>query len=674
MIFAKKTFWFALCIPAVVGWFGGFSTEETKKPFHTASELAFFKKNRLDPTAKSNHFSHEAMLGDPVAKLVIDSNILFPTGRVCGGCHGRDTQGIALVNSAGQDVNIYDDWRASIMGNAARDPFWRAKVEHESLTNPAHALALQDKCTSCHAPTGHYQAFLHDKKQHYGLAELVADTIGQDGVTCQACHAQSYVGIGSRNSGDILFDTTRVAYGPYEQVFFPPMQQFVGITPKYGDHIPDGGLCASCHTLLTNVVDLSGQLTGKTFVEQATYHEWLNSKYKSMEVTCQTCHIPQDAGSVIPADNYVNIQPKYPFGVHELAGANTLMLNILKENRAALGIEKVLPELFDSSIEATRRMLQKKSLDITLSPGTLSGDTAFFNLKLVNKAGHKFPSGYPSRRAFVQLFVTDATTGDTLFSSGAMNPDFTLKGEPALLTEPHHDVIRSSDEVQIYELVAADVNGDFTTILERSATAMKDNRLPPLGFKKSSPVYDTTRIVGAAENDPDFNILSGAEGWGGDIVHFHVPVNGFSGKVNVTARVLYQSIPQKWMNEVFQTDAPLINNWKSMYYAADRSPVVVAEAQLSGLYISSVASAEPESGESLLISPNPTFDGRFFLHNTGGEKVGTVKVFAADGREAVLKKPQRPGQPFELPASEKGAFIVVVETEKGTWARKLVKF
>lgn len=662
---------FALFIPAAVVWFGGFSTKNEQKSFHSAAELAFFSKNKIDPAAKTSPFRHSIMLGDPIKKLEIDSNILFPSGKVCGGCHGRDTQGIALVNQMGDDVNMYDDWRASIMGNSARDPFWRAKVEHESLTNPAHAIALQDKCTQCHAPTGHYQAKLHDKKPHYGLAELLADTIGQDGVNCQACHAQAFEGIGSRHSGDILFDTTRVAYGPYEQVFLPPMQTFIGITPKYGDQILDAGLCASCHTLITNTVDLAGQPTGGQFIEQATYQEWLNSKYKDDEITCQSCHIPRDPSSVIIADNYVNVQPKYPFGVHELAGANTLMLNVLKENRTALGIESVTAEMWDSSIAATTRMLQKRTLELELLPEVLTGDTAFFSLKLTNKAGHKFPSGYPSRRAFVQFLVKNAATGDVLFESGAMNPDFSLKNESPTLTEPHFDIIRRPEEVQIYEFVSGDVNGDFTTVLERAATCLKDNRIAPFGFSKTDARYDSTRIVGAADFDPDFNKIGAAEGWGGDILHFHIPINGFLGKVNVTARVLYQSIPPKWLNEIFSVDAPLINNWKSMYYAADRTPIVVAEVNLNDLGFSPVSTKNLEK-TAFSVYPNPNLDGRFFIKNANNEQVKNLKIFAADGRVVYSGKMPNPGQNLPLP-KEKGVYLLVVETKNGRWVEKIVR-
>ena len=37
-----------------------------------------------------------------------------------------------------------------------------------------------------------------------------------------------------------------------------------------------------------------------------------------------------------------------------------------------------------------------------------NADTAFVEVKLLNAAGHKFPSGYPARRAWVELTMTDA--------------------------------------------------------------------------------------------------------------------------------------------------------------------------------------------------------------------------------------------------------------------------
>lgn len=669
MLFLKKTIWFALAIPTAIWFFTQFSTENDPKRFHSEAELVFFKTHKINHSNGTSEIS-KINFGPGNDGLVIDSNILFPTARTCGGCHGRDSNKIAFLTADSVEINMYDDWRSSIMGNSAKDPFWRAKVMHESLVNPSHAIELQDKCTTCHAPTGHYQAKLHDKKAHYGLADVLADTLGLDGVTCQACHAQGFEGIGTRHSGDILFDTTRVSYGPYEMAFTPPMHNFVGITPKYGQQIEDAGLCASCHTLITSTVDLAGGYTGGTFVEQATYHEWLNSTYNDNQKTCQSCHLPQVNEPIVISANYGALPAKKPFGIHEMAGGNTLMLNVLKENRQALGIQAE-PEMFDSTIAATMRMLQQKTLDLTLSPGVLSGDTAFFDLRILNKAGHKFPSGYPSRRAFVQFLMT-TTAGDTLFFSGKMNPDFSLKHESPTLTEPHFQSISAENQTQIYEFVAADVNGNFTTILERGAFSLKDNRLPPAGFTSDDTRWDTTKIVGAALTDPNFNRIGATEGWGGDILHFKIPIGGFNGKVNVLARVLYQSIPPKWLNEIFLENSPLINNWKSMYYAADRSPVVIASATLAGLDISSVGTKNAgEKATQISLFPNPTDGREVFLQNPAGLKIRSLKIFSADGKLLFEEKSGR--QNGSLPMPEKrGIYLVAIETERGKWVEKVI--
>lgn len=57
-------------------------------------------------------------------------NDLFAGSGECVLCHEN------LVNLAGESVSITDDWRSSMMANASKDPFWRAKVSHESLANP----------------------------------------------------------------------------------------------------------------------------------------------------------------------------------------------------------------------------------------------------------------------------------------------------------------------------------------------------------------------------------------------------------------------------------------------------------------------------------------------------------------------------------------------------------
>lgn len=654
----KKTYLFIVIIPAVVALLAYLPVYSEKPPFHSEKEIAQYKQQRLAQTLHTAVFN------------MIDSNILFPTARTCSGCHGYDPTMRALFTTSGVDVNIYDDWRSSMMANSARDPFWRAKVTHEMLVNPAHSLDLQDKCTSCHAPGGHYQAKLKRHDPYYLLADVYGDTLGLDGVNCQACHAQSPKLLGSLHSGALNFDTTniRVAYGPYEFFFAPPMNQFVGITPVFSPHIGDAGLCAGCHTLITQSVDQNGAYTGSTFVEQATYHEWLNSRYDKSHanVSCQGCHMPQLLDEIIIAANYQFLTPKSPFGLHELAGANITMLKLMKANRQQLGI-KAEDVHFDSTIAATLRMLQQKSVDLKLQTGVLNGDFAQFDLQLLNKAGHKFPSGYPSRRAWVELEVTDQN-GNTVFHSGKMNADYTLAGESEDV-EPHYNFINQEDQVQIYELVPGDVTGAFTTVLERGHIGLKDNRLTPQGFKLSDPVYDTTQIIGNALNDPDFNhFADGTEGSGSDWVHFQIPNQGYTGYLKVRAKLWYQSLPPKWMAPMLSLSTPEIDTFRTMLNQADQAPILIAQTELDSVFVSPVSSHQVRDRSLGSIAPNPTRTGKIRILLDPNVQLQQVKVWNSAG---VLVREGKQLD-LELPAAP-GVYYVRVWTDKGLLEQKIMR-
>ncbi|MBL7826736.1 MAG: T9SS type A sorting domain-containing protein [Saprospiraceae bacterium] len=660
----RKSVLLTLLVPAIIAIVANLPSGKAAKHFHSKEELALFKQFGLN-AAKNQQGAHPSVL------LPIDSNILFPTAKTCGGCHGKDPNQLALITTSGVDVNIYDDWRSTMMANSAKDPFWRAKVRHEILINPSHSEALQDKCTSCHAPTGNYQSKLHDHKPYYGLADLYADTLGLDGVTCQACHAQAPDKIGQLHSGEIDFDTNyiRVAYGPYKQVFAPPMHDFVGITPTFGGHITDGGVCASCHTLITNTVDLNGQLTGNTFVEQATYHEWLNSRYDRDQenITCQACHMPRLQDEIIISANYQFLTPKFPFGLHELAGANVTMLQLLKNNINTLEIN-ALPEHFDSTIAATLRMLQEKTLDLSLEPLDLNGDTVRFKLTLQNKAGHKFPSGYPSRRAWIE-FEVKTESGQTVFHSGRANADFSLPDEDPNL-EPHHLVINNPAQVQIYEMVPVDVTGAFTNVLERADRTIKDNRLTPQGFKPTHPAYDTTEIVGHAKTDPDFNrFANGAHGSGSDIVYFSVPNHGYTGNLTVSAKVWYQSLPPKWMASIFEYSAPEIDAFKQMFDAADKSPVLVAAQTLENISVNAVSTQTLMHESRVKVYPSLTSDGLIWIEPAPQIRLKSIEIWDMKGNRVTNSGRQ---SPMKLPET-KGIYFVLIETDRGRVVKKVVR-
>jgi len=624
-----------------------FPTNNEVTAFHSPAEIESFK-------------THMA------AVATIDSSQYFPTAALCSGCHGYDIDGFAMFDDNGQDVNIHDDWRSSMMANSAKDPFWRAKVSHEITINPAHSLDIQDKCTSCHAPMGNYTAH-YNGMDHYTMNDLLVDTIGLDGVSCGACHQISAENLGNTFSGIITFDTSRVLYGPYLFPFAPPMTNFVGFEPVHSVHILDAGVCASCHSLVTSTVDLNGAYTGETFVEQATYHEWLNSTYNVDSVSCQACHMPQILDSIIISDNYNFLEGRTPYGLHELVGANTMMLKLMRDNRVALGID-ANEEHFDETIAATLKLLQQNTLDLEIDFLNQTTDSLFFELDLFNKAGHKFPSGYPSRRAYIQFLLID-TEGDTIFQSGTMDDNYEVIGQDPTF-EPHYQVINSEEQVQIYEMVTGDVDNNFTTLLERAAVSLKDNRLPPLGFTTSHEVYDTTLIAGNALNDPDFNIENGVEGAARDLIQYHISREDyFGGYANVQAHVYYQSLPPRWLAPMFEEDTPDINLFRDMYDVADQSPVLMASVHIDSVFVPfGVGTSEQEANLGINCYPNPTADGWVHVELPAGAKLVGVRVFDVSGRLMGSADEVR----FELPGLS-GAYFVEVRTDVGVVVLRVLR-
>lgn len=589
-------------------------------------------------------------------------NTLFAGSGVCAGCHGHDPNGLAQIDPVtGNDINVVDYWRSSMMANASKDPFWKAKVSHEVNVNPGHQLDLENKCTSCHAPLGHFNA-IHNGQSHYSFAESQSDSLALDGVSCSACHQLNPTTIGQTFSGQLDYDTTKTVWGPYQNPFEDPMDDFIGFNVQYGAHIGESELCASCHTLITETVDLGGNYTGGEFVEQATYHEWVNSRYdKSQDnVSCQDCHMPQLNENVVIAANYAFLSPRRPFGLHGMDGANVFMLQLLKNNMDTLGLTATAMQ-FDSSIARSQRMLQNQTLDLHLQELNRTTDTAFYELELQNLAGHKFPSGYPSRRAFVQFTVMD-DLGDTLFSSGLLDTNYEVMGHDPEF-EPHYTMINQEDQVQIYEMVMGDVNGDKTTVLERAADYLKDNRLPPQGFSTSHYAYDTTEIAGNALSDPNFNFDGPTEGTGADKIFYHIPLNGYTGDLNVVANVYYQSIRPGYLQDMFTWNSSEINHFSAMYNGSDRSPILVEQALLGSLF----TDVPDRENQPLQIYPNPTADGIVLLRHT--EKIRSIRAFDLTGQQVDI---QYIGQRLQLPAA-KGTYILQIELEDRTITRRVIR-
>jgi hypothetical protein len=286
-------------------------------------------------------------------------------------------------------------------------------------------------------------------------------------------------------------------------------------------------------------------------------------------------------------------------------------------------------------------------------------------VRVTNKAGHKLPSGYPARRAFIEFIMTDED-GNEVFHSGRINPDFEVQGQDPVW-EPHYDVITDdANEVQIYEMVMGDVLGNVTTVLERAHHMIKDNRLVPTGFTTEHPAYDSTMVVGVAASDPNFNAINGIEGTATDDVHYHIPLQGVNGNVTVTARFWYQSLPPKWNAEMFAMDHPLINSFEEMYWQEGPDPVQMASASLNA----TISSIE-ESSALYTVSPNPTSNGVVQV-NAGKDVIQSVQIYTLDGKLVDTIRPNSARTLVRLPIIV-GTYLIDVQTSRGRKVERVVR-
>jgi hypothetical protein len=618
-------------------------------------------------TAEARHFHTSAELArlhDLLQTAPYDTNTYFATGGRCGGCHGHDPNGISLVTPSGEDVNIMDDWAGTMMANSAKDPLWRAKVSHEILVNPGDQVNIEDKCTTCHAPTGHFEAHFLGQS-HYGIASLATDSFGNDGVNCSACHAQKDSLMGHNYSGDLQY-AEKHEWGPIQNPVSAVMEFFVGFQIDYSPHVTNSEFCAGCHTLITQTQDLAGNPTGGSYIEQATYLEWKNSVYQNQTTgrTCQNCHIPRINDSIKLATDYPWIEARSPFGKHHLVGGNAFMLQLMHDNMSAIG-STCNPSNYDTTIARTKRNLRDSTLFMNVVQTARTVDTAFFDVQLENKTGHKFPSGYPSRIAWVQFVVTD-NNGDTIYQSGMMDSNGNLVGrDPGF--EPHHNVCYTNNDVQIYEMVMGDVANNPTTVLERADTCLKDNRIVPKGFSTSHPSYDSTKIIGTGA-DPDFNYTGPTEGTGADVVHYHVFLNGYAGTLNITSTVYYSAVPRAWLQEMFALSSTEIDTFKTMYNNADQTPMVVAQTIMNNTITSSdQGNAHPE----ISVFPVPSADGHLTV--TGWQKSNLVNVRVYDllGKEVTTPIPAAEFTgTVNLP--KRGVYLLVMETKEGKVVKRVM--
>ena len=497
----------------------------------------------------------------------------------CTMCHD------GLTDTSGNNVSIVRDWGSSMMANATKDPLWRAKVATELERNPHLSSVINDKCTRCHAPMANYEI----TRVQGGEVTLfgpggILDTshplydAGMNGVSCTVCHQISdtaVLGELAGFSGNFTINDNKIIYGQYSDIFPNPMIMNTGYTPAYSAHVSDSAMCASCHNLKTPFVDANGDIQSSTpeseFPEQMPYTEWQFSIFDdggSNPQSCQDCHMPRTTSKV--SNRPMWLGAKSGFAKHHLVGANTTMLTMLRDNAAQLDVTSTN---MDMGINRARAMLQSAATVEIVSASVSNGELEA-RVRIQNNSGHKAPTGYPSRRMWLHFKVTDSSN-NVVFESGRINADGSIVGaiNDADQTdfERHYNLITAADQVQIYEPVMADTDGNITYTLLRGAQYLKDNRLTPMGFDKYA-VPDDVAVRGQAATDPDFNL-------GSDALVYRVPV-AVSGDLDISVSLNYQTIAHGYLQDMYRDDhLEQVQTFRTLYDAQSLKHELIASAQ-----------------------------------------------------------------------------------------------
>lgn len=501
---------------------------------------------------------------------------------------------------------------------------------HTNLSDQTDSKGfVEDTCLRCHGVMGHRE-FHHDNPGPGKLftREVLNDAtskygaLARDGISCAVCHRIAAEGLGTPATYTGLFklDPPNQINGPYSDPLTVPMKNALGMTPQStpANQIRSSKLCGSCHQILLPVyradgkrqVDENGQ--PKMITEQSTYFEWLNSDFADngpAPQSCQGCHMPRQFSgnpltfkianiedSTFPAVDFrapdidITMRPRADYARHLLLGINVFGLEMFKQFRTDLGLyavnpmlrdpAKTLPGIDQAIDQAVSLIAATKTATLTIGAVEKTASVIHANVTVRNLAGHGFPSGVSFRRAFLHFELLDAA-GNTLWQSGNTDANGVIvngAGTP-LATEfftptqqqfqPHfwlNNPLTCEDQVQIYEELSVNPEGQLTTSFLALDRKVKENRLQPKGQSPVGPNAAELAPVGTctpagALCDPNYT-----DGSGSNTVSYVVALNAkTSAAASVRATLYYQAIPPYYLQQR-ATDATGIDTERLKFY------------------------------------------------------------------------------------------------------------
>ncbi len=428
------------------------------------------------------------------------------------------------------------------MSQAARDPEFHAAL---AATNK-YRTGDGEFCIRCHSPMGWLAGHSED------FTGQALEGTDFDGVQCDYCHrsvdplnpdssvpffASPVPGYGNGMHAVQRFTVPK--RGPYDSVFAPHLTR---VDPFQRS----SELCGVCHDV-SNPNYAQDRFTQPPHAYaplERTYSEWLMSSFAAQgdSGTCQSCHMQDTSG-------YACVYPAVPYRTniaqHDLTGGNAFIPLILPDFYDGLDTLALL----EGSDRAKATLRRAADLEVS---AYRRGDSALAFVNIANLTGHKLPTGYPDgRRMWIDLIARSAS-GDTLFESGAYDPD--------------SGILRRDPQLKVYEAIhgltkaAASSFGlapgpSFHFFL--NDTVLSDNRIPPKGFTNLAFLLRNAQPVGAAYADSQY--------W--DRVRYVLPGSA----ATVTAVLYYQTISKEYadfLRDENSGNAYDWNNWGGKLHAS----------------------------------------------------------------------------------------------------------
>lgn len=432
----------------------------------------------------------------------------------CVVCHGN-------YNA---DHEPQEQWAASMMGQAGRDPIFYATL----------AIANQDvdfggeSCLRCHAP-GAWLDGRSTPTDGSSLDPLLGDL---DGVSCHFCHRMvdpvpdaenpaddtailaslATPALQAPHTGSFVIDPDDNRRGPFDlgQFFFHQWRE----SPFHQDSL----MCATCHDVSNPLLEQQPDGTFQIgnldsphptaqkedmFPVERTFSEWAASVYAQDEIetggrfggdktavsSCQDCHMPDALGTGCNPNFNPPVRPDVPR--HSFSGANSWVLRAIRSQYpdSETGMTQ---QSVDDAIARNEAMLASAAdLEAVVEGGDL-------RVRITNMMGHKLPTGYgEGRRMWLNVRFFDA--GDNLIDQRGGYDQLTADLDTA--STKVYEIIHGLDS-QMAAATGLPQGPSLHFLLNN--TTDKDNRIPARGFRNA--VYDAigAKVIGEAYDEEQY--------------------------------------------------------------------------------------------------------------------------------------------------------------------------